>query len=187
MRCRNYLQRRPRGFTFLGILIAIAILGVALSAAGSLWTTVAQRDREAELLFVGEAYRSAIASYFRAGGRLPLELQDLVDDRRMPAPRRHLRRLYNDPITGRFDWELILAPDGGIIGLHSASQKTPIKRANFPVNEAEFTDAQCYCDWTFLFSMSRQRRPSSNGHVTDAPPLGTSLENGSATAPSDGL
>ena len=153
--------RRQAGFTYLGILLAVAILGVMLAAAGTVWSTVAQRDREAELLFVGEAYRTAIESYYRNGsaaGQLPRELPDLVEDRRSVVLRRHLRRLYDDPMTGHLDWEIVRSVDGGILGVHSSSHGVPIKRANFPLGEAEFADAECYCDWQFVFNMTRPKR-----------------------------
>lgn len=150
--------RRQAGFTYLGILLAVAILGVMLAAVGTVWSTAAQREREVQLLFVGEAYRAAIASYYRSSGQLPRELQDLVEDRRSLALARHLRRLYDDPITGRFDWEIVRAADGGILGVHSAAPGAPMKRANFPPGEAEFADAACYCDWQFAFNPAQARR-----------------------------
>ena len=152
---------RRRGFTYLGLLIAVALLGVALAAVGTLWSTTLQREREADLLFVGEAYRSAIESYYRHGpgvAQLPQDLGDLLRDPRMPVIQRHLRRLYADPITGRTDWEILRDPGGGIIGVRSSSQGVPIKRANFPPKEADFVDADCYCRWVFAFSPTRGRR-----------------------------
>jgi type II secretory pathway pseudopilin PulG len=151
-------SRRESGFTYLGILLAVAILGVMLAAAGTVWSTVARRDREVELLFVGEAYRSAIESYYRGSGQLPRELQDLVEDRRSLVLIRHLRRLYVDPMTGRLDWEIVRTPDGGVLGVHSGSQGVPLKKANFPAGEEDFADAGCYCDWLFVFNTSRARR-----------------------------
>jgi type II secretory pathway pseudopilin PulG len=139
----------------------VAILGVMLAAAGTVWSTAAQRDREAELLFVGEAYRAAIESYYRNGsaaGQLPRELQDLVEDRRSIVLRRHLRRLYDDPITGHLDWAIVRTADGGILGVHSSSQGVPLKKANFAAGEQDFADAECYCDWQFVFNTSRARR-----------------------------
>lgn len=150
--------RRQEGFTYLGILLAVAILGVMLAAAGQVWSTTAQRDREAELLFVGEAYRAAIESYYRGSAQLPRELQDLVEDRRSLVLRRHLRRLYVDPTTGRLDWEIVRTADGGILGVHSSSHGVPLKRANFPAREAGFENAECYCDWQFVFDASSARR-----------------------------
>ena len=35
-------------------------------------------------------------------------LEELLADRRFPTPQRHLRQLYDDPFTGRPDWELVL-------------------------------------------------------------------------------
>lgn len=153
--------RDARGFTYLAILLAIALLGIALAAVGTVWMTVTQREREAQLLFVGHAYRDAIASYYASGPaahQLPQELGDLLQDERQPLPRKHLRRLYLDPMTGRADWQLMRDPDGGIYGVSSSSQHVPLKRANFSDEDADFADAKCYCDWRFEFAPS-QRRP----------------------------
>jgi type II secretory pathway pseudopilin PulG len=154
------------GFTYLGILFAIALMGVALAAAGTLWSTAAQRDREAQLLFVGHEFRNAIASFAASGpsaSQLPRELEDLVQDDRQALPRRHLRRIYQDPMTGNTEWELLRDPDGGIYGVRSKSQRAPIKRANFSDEDAGFAGAECYCDWRFEYTPSRrpvkQRNP----------------------------
>ena len=159
----SHARSRTAGFTYLGVLLAVAFLGIALAAVGTVWATTAQRDREAELIFVGDAYRNAIASYYLHGSgaaRYPQELQELIQDDRFPEVKRHLRRLYADPMTGRPDWELIRSADGGITGVHSTSQKSPIKRANFSAADAAFKDAECYCDWQFVFTPASYRRPS---------------------------
>src|SRR4030095_17123595 len=100
--------RFETGFTYLGILIAMALFGVALAATGEVWRTAAQREREAELLFIGNQYRQAFMNYYAgtpAGKpRFPRTLEDLVEDSRFPAPRRHLRRVYADPLTGQPAW-----------------------------------------------------------------------------------
>jgi type II secretory pathway pseudopilin PulG len=155
--------RRSRGFTYLGVLLAIALLGIALAAVGTTWTTVVQRERETQLLFAGDAFRAAIASYYTSGPapRLPQTLGELVQDERQPVPRRHLRRIYLDPMTGGSDWELLRDPDGGIYGVASRSQRAPMKRANFSDEDAAFAAADHYCDWRFEFSpVRRARRPS---------------------------
>ena len=158
--CRRarVFRRSARGFTFLWVLLAVAFLGIALAAVGTMWATVAQRDREAQLLFVGDAYRNAIASYYNSGPvahQLPRDLEDLVDDRRLPQPRRHLRRLYADPMTGRTDWQLSRDPDGGIFGVSSTSQRAPFKRSNFSAQDGQFEGTECLCDWKFEFTPSR--------------------------------
>ena len=63
------------GFTYIGLLVAVAIIGIMLSAAGSLWSFTSKREKEAELLFIGHQFRDAIARYYAANGpRYPREL-----------------------------------------------------------------------------------------------------------------
>lgn len=148
---------RPRafqsGFTYVGVLIAVALLGVALAGLGQLWSAQVTRERERELLFIGGQYRSAILSYVASTPpgkpRYPRTLEDLVEDRRNVALRRHLRQVYPDPFTGRPDWETVLAPDGGIAALHSRHDGLPMKIGNFPPQFAKFEDARSYRDWVF--------------------------------------
>ena len=47
----------PAGFTYIGLLFAVAILGITLGAVGVVWSTQIRRDKEAELLFVGDQIR----------------------------------------------------------------------------------------------------------------------------------
>ncbi|MCE4538054.1 type II secretion system GspH family protein [Pelomonas sp. P7] len=100
-----------RGFTYLWLLFALALGGVALAALGEQELTRQRRDREAELRFRGEAIATALGRYAEAtpAGHLPLpqRLEDLLADRRFPRERRHLRQLYPDPFTGQADWEVV--------------------------------------------------------------------------------
>jgi type II secretory pathway pseudopilin PulG len=100
-----------RGFTYLWLLFALALGGVALAALGEQSLTRVRREREAELRFRGRAIATALARYAERTpvGQLPLpqRLEDLLGDRRFPTPQRHLRELYADPFTGRPDWELV--------------------------------------------------------------------------------
>jgi type II secretory pathway pseudopilin PulG len=160
MPVRPARKRAQCGFTYLGLLFAVAVLGITLATVGVVWSTQIRRDKEAELLWVGDQYRAAIGRYRASGGQFPLALTDLVEDSRFPVPRRHLRRLYPDPITGRADWQLIMVPGGtGIIGVASSSQDKPIKQSNFAAADAAFENAQCYCDWKFIYSPSYRYRP----------------------------
>ena len=146
-------QRAQRGFTYLGLLFAVAVLGITLASIGVVWSTQIRREREAELLWVGDQYRAAIGRYRASGGQFPLALTDLIEDQRFPVPRRYLRRLYPDPMTGQADWQLIMTPGGtGIIGVASSSQDKPIKRTNFDPADALFEQAQCYCNWKFTYA-----------------------------------
>ncbi len=158
--------RGQRGFTYLGLMIIVMVMGMGLAAFGTIYSQTAQRDKEAELLFVGEQFRAAIESYYlkSPGERAyPKKLDDLVEDKRFPMPMRHLRRIYPDPITGGRDWGLVEMPNnGGIMGVFSKSEEKPIKQANFGVKQAAFEDAESYAKWTFTHS------PSSAGQNAGA-------------------
>ena len=147
------------GFTYLGLLVAIAILGITLATIGVVWSTQARRERETELLFVGDQLRAAIGRYYANGGVYPHSIDDLLEDKRVPFVRRHLRRVYPDPMTGNSDWQLIHSPEGAIMGVSSGSQDKPIKVAGFPRVDAEFENAACYCDWKFIYVGSPVGRP----------------------------
>lgn len=134
-------SRGQAGFTYIGLLIAVVIFGMGSVGAARLLASTERAEREAELLFVGHQFRQAIQSYVQAGtkaGQYPATLDDLLLDRRYPTPRRHLRRLFVDPITGKADWGLVNAPEGGIMGVHSLSEREPLKRANFEPEDGHF-------------------------------------------------
>jgi type II secretory pathway pseudopilin PulG len=163
--------RRQRGFTYLGLLMAVVIMGLMLTVAGRVWSTTEQRERETQLLFAGHAYRMAIASYFAHGHRFPATLQDLLLDDRSAVPMRHLRRLYPDPITGAADWTLIMTPSGtGIMGVASSSQRAPVKRQGFDTFDDAFKGTECYCAWQFIYYPNRFMRGLAPGNMPNTAP-----------------
>ncbi|HKU48075.1 MAG TPA: type II secretion system protein [Burkholderiales bacterium] len=141
-----------KGFTYLGFLIFLAVAGLGLASFGEIASHAAQREKEAELLFRGNQFREAIASYYSKGQRYPQSLEQLLEDKRYPMPVRHLRKLYRDPMSGEADWALVEAPGGGVMGVHSKSDEAPIKKANFPLANQEFEKAERYSDWKFVHS-----------------------------------
>jgi type II secretory pathway pseudopilin PulG len=153
------VSARQSGFTYLGLLFVIAILGITLASVGVVWSTQIRRDKEAELLWIGNQYRMAIGQYYATGGQFPMALADLIEDKRFPQVRRYLRRLYPDPMTGQVDWQLINAPSMGIMGIASSSQAKPIKVAGFDPPDASFKDATCYCDWKFTYAWRALHAP----------------------------
>ncbi len=148
---------QSRGFTYIGLMFAIAVLGITLATVGVVWSTQIRREKETELLWVGNQYRMAIGSYLSAGGQYPQDLTELLEDKRFPVARRYLRKLFPDPMTGQMDWQLIPAPGNGIMGVASSSQAKPIKVAGFAGRDAAFKDATCYCDWKFVSNGRRLR------------------------------
>jgi type II secretory pathway pseudopilin PulG len=157
--CRPRGPANAAGFTYIGLLIAVVILGVGLSAVGTVWRMQAQREREQELLFIGREFQAAIAAYSKAGGgrQFPQDLNDLLEDKRGPEPRHYLRKLYADPMTGAADWTILqadalgIAGFTGIVGIASSSKAAPLKKAGFSAGEEAFADATCYCDWKFAY------------------------------------
>lgn len=140
------------GYTYLTVLFAVAIMGVGLALTGEVWRTAAMRDKEAELLFVGNQFRQAIGRYYLSGPRqYPRSLSDLLKDPRRPGTERYLRRLYADPITGGNEWGLVKAPDGGIMGVHSLSPAAPIKTAGFAARDRHLEGAAQYLEWRFVY------------------------------------
>ena len=130
----------------------IAVSGGGLVAYSEIASHTAQREKEAELIFRGEQYRDAIASYYKKEQRYPRALTELLEDKRYPMPVRHLRKLYRDPMTGQDEWALVEAPGGGVMGVHSRSDDAPIKTGNFSPKNQEFAEAQTYADWKFIHS-----------------------------------
>ena len=142
-----------RGFTYLAMLMFVAITGAASSSIAALWSQGAQREKERELLFVGNQYRQAIEAYYKrapAGEkRYPASLEELLADRREGTVRHHLRRLYRDPITNSADWGLVKDAGGRILGVHSLSTDTPFKTGNFLPRDQALAGRTRYSDWVF--------------------------------------
>lgn len=142
-----------RGLALLVVLLLVALLGLAGTAAVEVADTLARRDREEALLQIGREFRTAILRH-RAALPMPGAAQDpqtldaLIRDRRVPGTLRHLRRIYVDPMTGKAEWGLV-RERGRIVGVHSLSTGKPLKQAGFGPAEADFARARQYSDWVF--------------------------------------
>lgn len=174
MRAESLVPRgRVGGLVLLALLLFLALASLATSLAAEVWATARKREREAELLFVGDQYRRAIESYWRVspgGARtLPLSLEVLLNDDRFPVPVQHLRRLYPDPITG--EAFVVVRQGGGISGVRSASKDVPVKSANFPLRYRQFEGALAYEQWQFVFSPSRGAPAGTPPRAPSAKPL----------------
>lgn len=118
---RGVGSRAQGGFTYLWVLVAIAVLGIGLLAVSEVWATSARRQKLVELQWIGAQFTQAIGSYYQstpgAAKVYPKTLQDLIEDRRYVTVRRHLRTVYANPFTGKPDWELVVAGDGRVRGI----------------------------------------------------------------------
>jgi type II secretory pathway pseudopilin PulG len=162
------------GFSFLGLLFLLAGLGVALAALGTVWSTAAQREKELDLLFIGDQYRRAIESFWKiplpvgTPRRLPKNFDELLVDPRFPNTVRHLRRVWRDPLTGFDEWGLVREPDGGISGIHSLSARQPSRAAIFRLSTSSSGKRAATATGCFA---SMSRRPSAKPSRLPARPL----------------
>ena len=163
--------RRVAGFTYIGLLFLVAMMGLALTQAAAMWQTVQQREKEKELLFVGDQFRRAFARYYAAGGGYPRQLDDLVKDPRFPGMRRFLRKIYRDPITGSSEWGLVKQPGGLIGGVYSLSEAEPIKKAEFGLADQSFEGKMKYSEWVFMPKYGPATGANPNAPATS--PAGT--------------
>jgi len=196
--CADVRAHAPRrrtsqgGYTYLALLILLAIISITAAASAQLGAIYQRRMAEKELLAVGAQFQRALQSYASATPigqpTQPRTLEDLLRDPRYPNVVRHLRRVYDDPMTGKGDWVLVMSPDGQtIVGIHSASHARPIQISHFPAAFQGFANRKSYSDWVFVArfpTLTQGQRPpdgpvtpngdaSGTGNGGSAPPGGT--------------
>jgi type II secretory pathway pseudopilin PulG len=83
-----------RGYAMIALLVVLSVMAVTLSVALPVYSTMARREREAELVFRGQQYARAVNLFQRKyANALPPNLDVLLNER-------FLRKQYKDPITG---------------------------------------------------------------------------------------
>src|SRR5215468_7970750 len=92
-------RRSDRGFTYIGLLALVVLIGILLAAAGEVAATAAQRERETQLLWVGRQYRAAIGRYWRQKRVFPQALEDLLGAAGQSAS----GSLHQAPVSGPDD------------------------------------------------------------------------------------
>lgn len=150
----DYSARYNTGFTYLGLLMLVAIIGLLASAGLKLGAVLQRAASEQALLDIGTQFSDALKSYAAATPRgqspQPPTLQALLKDPRFPTVRRHLRQIFIDPMTGSTHWGVkYLANDVGVIAVYSLSEKKPIKVANFDEPFQSFNGKTTYREWQF--------------------------------------
>jgi type II secretory pathway pseudopilin PulG len=92
--------RSDRGYAMAALLVAMGVIAVVLSTTMPVYSTMARREREAELIFRGQQYARAVTLFQRKyGNALPPNLDILLNER-------FLRKQFKDPITND-DFQLI--------------------------------------------------------------------------------
>lgn len=94
------MWRDERGYLMVALLVAMSVMAIMMGMLLPAWRTLAQREKEAELIFRGEQYARAIALFQRRyANATPPDIDVLVRER-------FLRKKYKDPITND-DFQLI--------------------------------------------------------------------------------
>jgi type II secretory pathway pseudopilin PulG len=170
--------RNFRGVAYIALLVTIIIIGISLGAAGKYWSNVMLRDKEEELIYRGDQYRRAIERYVSAvpGSQVyPQNIDELLKDNRTAAGKRHLRQKYKDPISGEDFVEIRNPLNKSIIGVHSPSEKEPLKKAGFPeayntspkdtqpgfpADMNNFSNKNKYSEWLFVATVKSVQTPT---------------------------
>ncbi len=104
---------RQAGYAVIVVVLLLALVAIALTAAVPRVLTQGRREREEELIFRGEQYRRAIGLFNRKFGRLPLSLDELLYTSQLSF----LRRAWPDPMSSKGEWRVIrVGPSGELIG-----------------------------------------------------------------------
>jgi type II secretory pathway pseudopilin PulG len=95
--------RGQHGYAMVALMVAMSIMAIMMTVALPTWHQMAQREKEAELVFRGEQYARAIGLFQKKSGPgvLPPNIDALVEGH-------YLRKKYKDPITGG-DFDVLLA------------------------------------------------------------------------------
>jgi len=154
--------RREAGFTYVGLIVLVTIIGLVGAATLKADALLRRAAAEQELLEIGAAFSAALTSYAEATPRgqppQPPSLDELLKDPRFPGMRRHLRKIFVDPITGKAEWGIVWLNKGGgidgrggsgVVAVYSLSQAKPLKQANFDARFQNLESREHIADWKF--------------------------------------
>jgi type II secretory pathway pseudopilin PulG len=110
-------NRSERGFTLAGVLVIMTVMMIVVAyTVPRQWSTVMQRDRELQTIFIMKQYARAIHEFSRKNGNaFPVSIQQLKDAK-LPRYVRAKDGEYIDPLTGEVDWLIIPASAAGATG-----------------------------------------------------------------------
>ena len=166
--------RREAGFMMAMLIVFMVILGLLLLKVQPYARAEVMRDREAELIYRGEAIARAIRLHQLRTGSYPVSLEQLTAVRP-----RIIRKLYKDPMTVDGEWRKIYAVQPGasgdttglpIVGVASKSDEDRTYRI--------YRGKTMYSDWIFSAVDTVMGLPS-----TPRPPASPAPTDGSKDAP----
>jgi type II secretory pathway pseudopilin PulG len=149
--------RRSDGFTYVGLIIFVAIIALVGAAGLKFGAIMQRRAAELALLDIGAQFGAALRSYADATPpgqpTQPPSLKDLLKDPRFPNTRRHLRKIFVDPVTGKAEWGIVyVSGTVGVTAVYSLSNAKPIKIGNFDARFPNFDNKAHLSDWKFTMA-----------------------------------
>jgi type II secretory pathway pseudopilin PulG len=149
--------RREGGFTYLGLIILVTVIGLVGAATLKIDALLRRARAEQELLEVGAAFSEALRTYAEATPKgqpaQPPSLKELLKDPRFPGVRRHLRKIFVDPLTGKAEWGIVWTNPGerkGVLAVYSLSKAKPLKQGHFDMRFSGFENKEHVSDWKFV-------------------------------------
>jgi hypothetical protein len=138
--------------------VIVVIMATILAAVGEARRVALKREKVRELLFAGGPFRRVIKScYQHIPGRArcyPDSLEELPTDPRCPSKGRHLKKGYQDPISGSMKWGLAEGP-ARIVWQHSLSEEEPLKKKNFSLVDRNIYGQTKFEDGVFIFALGK--------------------------------
>jgi type II secretory pathway pseudopilin PulG len=175
-------SRRSGGFTYLSLIVLIAIIGMVSATAVKLGSVVHRSKSELALLDIGAAFSDALQSYADATppGQPPQppSLKELLKDPRFSQTRRHLRKLFVDPMTGKAEWGVVYLGDKvGVLAVYSLSDAKPVKIGNFSQRYSGFAGKEHISDWKFAATGKSSQAAPATVFVPKTTTLDAPLQN----------
>jgi general secretion pathway protein G len=120
---RGLRRLSEEGFTFIELLIVLAIMSLLASLVVSVSMGKIRQSKESALKEDLHNLRKALDDFYADKGKYPVKLQDLVD-------KHYLRSIPVDPLTESDDtWQTVVSQDpaqkDGIVDVHSGSGDKP--------------------------------------------------------------
>ena len=164
------------GVTYLFVMMLVVVMAISTLGVTQQWSVIMQRDREAELQFRGSSIAKAIerfvADWEIHKATRPNQWPRTLEELTKKSPKRYLRRVYADPMTGN-TFALIKTGEQ-VHGVRSTSTETPY-------NQDVFKGAKTYQAIRFeakTGSTNCQINPLNPNVPTNCPPTANTPPSG---------
>ncbi|MBI4911106.1 MAG: type II secretion system protein [Acidobacteria bacterium] len=126
------------------LLVFMVIMGILLMKAQPYAIAQVQREKEAELIFRGEAIARAIRVYQLRTGGYPPSLGSLTELRP-----RIIRRVYEEPMSKDGEWRKIYQVQPGVTGSTAGLPIIGVASTSDAQGYRKYKGRELYSDWIF--------------------------------------